>query len=100
MTANKGKRFYQDGPEHDCQQTEKFMEIAKFTGQIDESVKNIKSDINVLFDQNRKIIARLDALTIDVVKVKMKFGLIGAAIGGVSSVVGNFIMMYMRNKGG
>lgn len=94
-------RLFQDGPEHhDCQQLDKFLAIAELTGTIKQTNVTYKEQIDRLFEQNREIIVRLDALTIDVVKVKMKFGLIGAAIGGVSSVIGNLIIVYLRSKVG
>lgn len=51
-------------------------EVATFMGRIDATVKNLKEDINVLFDQNREIIKDISKLREEVTGIKIKvFGL-------------------------
>ena len=68
-------------PTHNCEQQDKFLDIASFTGKIEEAVVNMRGDINVLFDQNREILKALSNLKQDVNTIKIKFGILGVVIG-------------------
>jgi phage-related minor tail protein len=105
------RRYFQDDPNnmtpHDCLQNTKFLEIAQFTGKIQEAVKNIKNDINVLFNQNRDISSQLDRLSASIKSletkvevIKVKFGIYGLVVGVIVSAVMQVIMLYVKKEMG
>lgn len=55
------------------------IKVAEFMGQIGEANKNSKADINVLFDQNRKIIESISDLKTGLSNLRLKVLGLGAA---------------------
>lgn len=83
---------------HECQQFEKFMEIANFTGKIEQAVTDIRSDIDGLGDTIRGLSKCVRDTKLDVTRMKVKFGFVGIGVGIIGSAVVQGTMKLIFNK--
>jgi hypothetical protein len=83
---------------HECQQHEKFLEFAVFTGKITQAVEDIRKDIDGLATGIRDFQRCISSLKKEVTTMKVKFGYIGIGIGVVGSTLVQVVIKSFFNQ--
>jgi hypothetical protein len=83
---------------HDCHQQEKFLELAHFTGKIEQCVLDLRSDIDGLGANIRNLSKCITNTKLDVTKIQAKFGVVGLLIGVVGSTVVQVVIKEYFSK--